>query len=691
MRQIALALVPVFLLASVVPSHAQFTDLQPGPNFAPPTHEFGKNRSENIDVGDVDNDGDLDVIVANGGDFGNEPNRIFINAGGLQGGTVGVFNEETATRFAGVPDDASRDIDFADIDGDGDLDVFVANRGHNSAGQVSRFYVNQGGLQAGALGFFGEDTNNRWGALLDVPQADQVFGGDAGPWEDWSCECEFADLDNDGDLDLFHSSYGPSMNGSRPSRIFLNDGAGVFDELFPWVDPGADIMLHTRELALMDLDGDFDLDIVNASRDSQARIFISNLYSPTTGSTQLYTDTTEASLFATGSTASGFSNYETEVADFDGDGDFDAWMGDYFGDYRDKILLNKGLDANGAVVFQESNGPGPVLIHGDPFSLDLEVNAIDFDGDGDLDVMAANFSGTNHVYVGGNAQGLAGQYHNTTGQGTSLYPQIETPGFGNSGTARDGEAGDLDNDGDTDYLIANDANQDNDRWDNVLGVPDTHAPEALDERIAVGLAVGSGGGVVVNVQLRDNAPSDLIRLYDVVLVHQPGDVSVDMFSQGSQQFRAEIPASATSFVIHATDLAGNIGISNVQDLGGAFTELGCADAGVTGAPLFSGAGPLTAGSAASLLLSSAAPSAPAMFFVAFGPGGAGAPFKGGTLKAVPVLFGVALTTDATGSAAIPFVTPGGLSGGSVVGQWAISDAVASANASLSNALQFGFP
>jgi hypothetical protein len=50
---------------------------------------------------------------------------------------------------------------------------------------------------------------------------------------DFSCDCDFGDLDNDGDLDLVHSSYGGVFGGDVPTRIFLNDGLGFFKEFNP--------------------------------------------------------------------------------------------------------------------------------------------------------------------------------------------------------------------------------------------------------------------------------------------------------------------------------------------------------------------------------------------------------------------------------------------------------------------------
>src|SRR5688572_24041711 len=71
--------------------------------------------TENVDFGDVDGDGDWDAVFADGGDWGNQQDRIWINLGGAQGGTVGVFQDQTAARFPAILDD-SRDIEFSDVD-----------------------------------------------------------------------------------------------------------------------------------------------------------------------------------------------------------------------------------------------------------------------------------------------------------------------------------------------------------------------------------------------------------------------------------------------------------------------------------------------------------------------------------------------------------------------------------------------
>ena len=78
-----------------------------------------------VDLGDLDGDGDPDVGVANFGNGNGGQSRLWVNSGGLQGGTAGVFSDETSVRFPSALE-ATRELDFADLDGDGDLDVVTS-------------------------------------------------------------------------------------------------------------------------------------------------------------------------------------------------------------------------------------------------------------------------------------------------------------------------------------------------------------------------------------------------------------------------------------------------------------------------------------------------------------------------------------------------------------------------------------
>src|SRR4028118_624212 len=70
------------------------------------------------DFADVDSDGDLDLYVANGtASIEGRLNRLYINNG------RGRFTDQTATRLPNVPPANSTEVEFADVDGDGDLDA----------------------------------------------------------------------------------------------------------------------------------------------------------------------------------------------------------------------------------------------------------------------------------------------------------------------------------------------------------------------------------------------------------------------------------------------------------------------------------------------------------------------------------------------------------------------------------------
>jgi len=638
-------------------AQAQLSDLQPGRNFPTAVLAFGSGRSESIDIGDVDNDGDFDVGVGNGGDGSAQQNRLFINQGNLQAGLAGTFTDETATRFAGVTVDTSRDVEFVDVDDDHDLDVYVTNRGSNTVGEVSRNYTNLGGRQFGTIGFFSETTDSFWGQLVSVPASDEVPPVDShGPWRSWACDCDFGDLDDDGDLDLFHSTYGPGINGTTDHHVFLNSGMGVFDELWPWANtPTADIKTEALNIDLADLDGDYDLDVFNSSRTSQARLFRNDL-GPAGWGGSPFVDVT-ATAFPAGSLLIGSSNYDSEFADLDGDGDFDVWCVNY-ANFNERILRN-----DGNLVF----GSQPSWIGFDANVDDHEVDFLDYDSDGDLDAFAANFSGTNSIYQSGLADGGAPNLYTRCGQGTA---SLEAPASNNGGTSLDGECADLDGDGDQDILIGNDAGQGNRLWLNVLGVPDTHAPAVLQFTQQGDKADGSD--TVIHAQVRDNAAHYVIDTYLAFLVYTvdggSDENAVRMSAQGGQQFRGVIPGGVDGLVayhIEVMDDAGNTGasgvVSYVQTSSGAplWEVLGQGTPGFDGRrPELELRGTQLAGALTEFLVQQARPSSLALAWLSF----ASTPLNaiGGVVYAAPFNAQVPFATDTGGTFYASLPWPAGM-------------------------------
>ncbi len=138
-------------------------------------------ETREADLGDIDGDGDLDLVFANVG-WSNFPpgDKILVNDG------TGVFADESVSRIPFV-NEFSLDADFADIDGDGDLDLITAR----IAGGLSRpasVLINDG------EGNFTEASESF------IPSDIQGIGIDV----------ELLDLNHDGTLDLYIGCHLPS-------------------------------------------------------------------------------------------------------------------------------------------------------------------------------------------------------------------------------------------------------------------------------------------------------------------------------------------------------------------------------------------------------------------------------------------------------------------------------------------------
>ena len=330
---------------------------------------LGATRSIDVDLGDLDGDGDLDAFVANFDWTTNPPNKVWLNQGGAQGGTPGVFVDSGQN----LGSSKSYGVRLGDLDGDGDLDAFVAN----CFGQANKVWLNDG---SGAFSDSGQNLGDR----------DSVG-------------VALADLDGDLDLDVYVVN-----EHNQPDQVYLNDGHGIFSDTGQNLGNSA-----SNRVELRDLDGDDDLDAFVACRDNQPnKVWLND----------------GTGTFADSGQALGSSwSYGVDMGDFDGDGDQDAFVGNWQGQ-ANKVWLNDGtgiffdsgqdlgnhqsvgidmgdVDSDGdldAFVnnYNQGNqvylndGVGTFSDSGQSLgsSMSYDVRLGDLDGDGDLDAFVANFS-----------------------------------------------------------------------------------------------------------------------------------------------------------------------------------------------------------------------------------------------------------------------------------------------------------
>ncbi|MDY7092123.1 MAG: CRTAC1 family protein [Acidobacteriota bacterium] len=222
----------------------QFTDVGQGLGIGP--SYIDRDNSFTPNFTDIDGDGWPDLLIA--GDFGTS--KIFHN----QAGTGFV---ETTTDV--ISDENGMGAAIGDYDNDGDLDWFVSSIWDPTGDPVGNWGVTGNRLY----------RNRGDGTYED---ATTEAGVREGYWGWGSC---FADLNNDGWLDLFHVN---GMNFewvdfyySDPSRLFMNRGDGTFEERS--ADLGIEDHLLGRGVVCFDYDQDGDIDLFVANNSGPPRLF----------------------------------------------------------------------------------------------------------------------------------------------------------------------------------------------------------------------------------------------------------------------------------------------------------------------------------------------------------------------------------------------------------------------------------
>jgi len=277
-------------------------------------------KTNGIACGDVDGDGDLDLVIGNEG----ASNVLFLND------SVGTF-----TASGGLPKDTSITLAVAlfDADGDGDLDLLTANASQD------HLYLNDG-------------KGNFTDVTLGSMPADTDYGN----------AIAIGDIDGDNDLDVIIGNF-----GSR-NRALINDGKARFsDGTATHLPNDQDV---TSGVALVDVDADKDLDLVFANRLSQNRLLLNDAKGR-------FTD-----VSVTRMPGDSDSTLAVAAGDVDGDGDIDVVFA------NDSTSNELYLNVSGAFLRATS------FFFPRDNDASTSVQLADVDGDGDLDVVFGNGGST---------------------------------------------------------------------------------------------------------------------------------------------------------------------------------------------------------------------------------------------------------------------------------------------------------
>ena len=197
MRPVLPTVLPAALLAAAIAPAALAQQFVQQTSTRFPTQNEYSNQCSAVDI---DNDGDLDLVWANGQGYSTQGTqlqmRVYVDNGS------GVFADESATRAAGVVG-WYRGVEAGDIDRDGDQDLILAN----DFNKRPQLLVNNG------AGVFADQTVAR---LPNLTMS--------------SARAQFGDVDNDGDLDLVFCNNGTTRFGSGQPRMFRNNGNGIFTD-----------------------------------------------------------------------------------------------------------------------------------------------------------------------------------------------------------------------------------------------------------------------------------------------------------------------------------------------------------------------------------------------------------------------------------------------------------------------------
>ena len=391
---------------------------------------------------DFDNDGDLDVFVIQGDMFSG---KLIDSALSPPKSPLSsrLFRNDPPLRFTDVTGQARIDVRgygmgaaAGDYNNDGCVDLYVTKLGSN---QLLR--------------------NDCDGTFSDATAVSRT--ADPG----WSVSAAFVDVDRDGWLDLFIGQYvnysiagnvvcysvsgqrdycPPSAYRARPSHLFHNNRDGTFSDITVAAGMATEYG-PALGISTADFNGDGWIDLYIANDGAPNQLWI-NQRNGTFKNTALLAG---AAVSAEGRLKASMG---VDAGDFDEDGDEDVFVGELTGQGAD-LYVN-----DGSGVFVESSAQAGIRLRTLPFTA-FGAAWFDADNDGLLDLAIANGAVTHTAEALATNERFKLQqrrqlFHNL---GKGRFEEV-TAGraFNAEDVGRGAAFGDLDNDGDTDIVIATD-------------------------------------------------------------------------------------------------------------------------------------------------------------------------------------------------------------------------------------------